>query len=398
MLEGLFIFSARTDWDAAPNRLTRLLSRLRAERVPLIDLTESNPTRCGLTFPDQEILRFLSNPESLTYDPDPKGMPVAREAVAADYRGRGVEISSERILLTASSSEAYSFLFRLLAVPGDPVLVPAPCYPLFELLARINDVVLHPYTLDAGHRFSIDLDEVGREIATIRPRALLVVSPGNPTGTYLKRGEMETLSRICVAASVPIICDEVFGDYALAEDANRAATMIGPGPALTFVLNGLSKMLALPQLKLGWIAVSGAEGAAAEAMRRLEVIADTFLSVNTPVQNALPGLLALRPRIQAQVRERLAINSRQIVRSAGSEGPCRCLPIEGGWSAILQVPRTRSDEEWALHLLAEELVVTHPGYFFDFPSEGHLVVSLLLEPGVFAPGIERIVRRVTREA
>lgn len=397
MLEGLSIFSARTDWDAAPNRLTRLLSRLRAERVPLIDLTESNPTRCGFTFPDQEILRFLSNVESLTYDPDPRGLAVAREAVAADYRGRGVEISPERILLTASSSEAYSFLFRLLAAPGDPVLVPAPCYPLFELLARINDVVLRPYTLDAGHRFSIDLDEVEREIAAIRPRALLVVSPGNPTGAFLKRAEMEALSRICAAADVPIICDEVFGDYALAEDATRAATMIGPRPTLTFVLNGLSKMLALPQLKLGWIAVSGPEAMAAEAMRRLEVIADTFLSVNTPVQNALPGLLTLRRGIQAQVLERLVVNKLRIERSAGSNGPCRCLPIDGGWSAILQVPRTRNDEEWALMLAEEEQVVTHPGYLFDFPSEGHLVVSLLPEPGVFALGIDRIVRRVTQE-
>src|SRR5262245_1886402 len=190
-------------------------------------------------------------------------MLVAREAVAADYRARGVEIHPGRILLTASSSEAYSFLFRLLASPGESVLVPAPCYPLFELLARINDVELRPYALDAGHRFSIDLEEVSRQIATFNPRALLVVSPGNPTGRFLRRDEMETLSKICAAAGVPIICDEVFGDYALETDDTRAATMIGPQPALTFVLNGLSKMLALPQMKLGWIAVAGPDNAAA---------------------------------------------------------------------------------------------------------------------------------------
>ena len=394
---GRFIFSARTDWDPAPNRLTLLLSRLRAEQVPLLDLTESNPTHCGLAYPVEEITSLLANPASLAYEPDPKGMLVAREAVAADYRQRGVEIPPGRILLTASSSEAYSFLFRLLAAPGESVLAPAPCYPLFELLARINDVELRHYALDAGHRFSVDPDEVARQIAACRPRALLVVSPGNPTGTFLKRDEMEALSVLCAAAGVPIICDEVFGDYALAEDDTRAATMIGPRPALTFVLNGLSKMLALPQMKLGWIAVSGPAEAAAEAMRRLEVIADTFLSVNTPVQNALPGLLDLRPAIQARVHERLTVNKLRIDRSAGSDGPCRCLPIEGGWSAILQVPRTRSDEEWALMLLEEEQVVTHPGYFFDFPTEGHLVVSLVVEPGLFASGVDRIVRRVTRE-
>ena len=391
------IFSARTDWDPVPNRLTQARSRLVAAGVPLIDLTESNPTRCGFRYPDEEIRRLLSDPASLTYEPDPKGLPKARAAVAADYQRRGVSVSSDRILLTASSSEAYSFLFRLLAAPEEVVLAPMPCYPLFELLARINDVVLRPYGLDGGRGFRIDLEEIEREFGSSRPRALLLVSPGNPTGTFLMRDEVETLSRMSAASGVPIICDEVFGDYALEADAGRAATMAGPTSSLTFVLNGLSKMLALPQMKLGWIVVGGPEAEADEATRRLEMIADTFLSVNTPVQNALPGLLALRPAIQAQVIERLTSNRRYLSTTIGEDGPCRCLPTEGGWSAILQVPRTRSDEEWALTLLEQDQVMTHPGYFFDFPTEGHLVISLLPEPELFAEGVDRIVQKVTRE-
>lgn len=397
MPDGSSIFSARTDWDPTPNRLTTLLARHRAGSIPLLDLTESNPTRCGFAYPSAEILRLLSLAASMTYEPDPKGLPAAREALVDDYRARGVAIAPGRILLTASSSEAYSFLFRLLAAPGDCVLVPAPCYPLFELLARINDVELRPYALDGGHRFSIDVDEVARKIAEAGPKALLLVSPGNPTGTFLKRDESDALSRVCAEARVPIICDEVFGDYALQEDDTRAGTLAGPQPALTFVLNGLSKMLALPQAKLGWIAVTGPASEADEAMRRLELIADTFLSVNTPVQHALPGLLSLRGGIQAQVIERLVVNKLRI-QAAAAGGACRCLPVEGGWSAILQVPRTRSDEEWALLLLEEDHVLVHPGYFFDFPSEGHLVVSLLPAAGVFASGVERIMKRVAREA
>jgi aspartate/methionine/tyrosine aminotransferase len=318
--------------------------------------------------------------------------------VSADYRARGADVPPERLVLTAGTSEAYSFLFRLLADPGDAVLVPAPSYPLFELLGRINDVTLVHYPLAHAGGFGIDLEALDRAAKAASPRALLIVSPANPTGTFLKRREMEALDEICARGGIPIICDEVFGDYALREDPGRVTTLAGRDGALTFVLNGLSKMLALPQLKLGWIAVSGPAGDCGEAMRRLEVIADTFLSVNTPAQTAAGDLLALRSRIQPQILERVADNRAWLESAAERRGSCRCLPAEGGWYAILEVPRTRSDEQWALLLLQEEGILTHPGYLFDFPTEGRLVVSLLPPPEIFREAANRLITRVAAAA
>jgi hypothetical protein len=318
--------------------------------------------------------------------------------VSADYRARGVLVPPERLVLTAGSSEAYSFLFRLLADPGDAVLVPAPSYPLFELLGCINDVTLVHYPLAHTDGFGIDLEALQLAANTASPRALLIVSPGNPTGTFIKRSEMEALDEICARGGIPIICDEVFGDYALREDPGRVTTLAGRNRTLTFVLNGLSKMLALPQFKLGWIAVSGPTGDCEEAMRRLEVIADTFLSVNTPAQTAAGDLLALRSRIQPQIVKRLADNRARLEAAAAQCAACRCLPAEGGWYAILEVPRTLSDEQWALLLLQEEGILTHPGYLFDFPSEGRLVVSLLPPPEIFNEAASRLLARIAAAA
>ncbi len=387
-------FSNRTRWDLRPNRLTTVLEERRRRGEPILDLTESNPTRCGLTGEGEAILRSLADARALRYEPEPRGLSAAREAIAALYAGRGVEIPPYRILLTASTSEAYAHLFRLLADPGDEILVPAPSYPLFDFLARIGDVVLRPYPLVEVGGFRIDLRRL-EEAATARARALLVVNPGNPTGVYLKTPELEALLDLCCRRGLALISDEVFGDYAAGPDPERVGTVAGRARALTFALNGISKMLALPQMKLGWIVASGPEEMLSEALGRLEVIADTFLSVNTPVQVALPALLGLREGIQARVRSRLRANRETLDRILRPPCPAHALPSEGGWSAIVRVPATRSDESWALALLQEDGVLVHPGFFFEFPAEGRLVLSLLPEPEVFREGAERLARRVT---
>lgn len=386
-------YAARTAWNLSPNRLTLALDQRRSAGIPILDLTETNPTRCGLDYPEAEILAALSHRGSLTYEPHPRGAPEAREAVAADYRARGIDVSPDRLVLTASTSEAYAFLFRLLADPGDPVLVPSPCYPLFELLAQINDVRLVPYPLSPGEGFSIDLDRVAA-IAATGARALLVVNPSSPTGLFLKRRELNALVEICAPRGIPLICDEVFGDYRFTKDPDRAVSLAGQAPLLTFTLNGLSKMLALPQLKLAWIAVSGPEDEASQALQRLEVIADTFLSVNTPVQRGLGELLSLRAVIQSQVMRQLSDNRVHLARRVKAPHPCRCLASDGGWYTVLEIPRTKPDEEWALELLQRDGVLTHPGYFFDFPDDGRLVISLLPRPDLFREGIDRMLQRL----
>jgi len=376
-----------------PNRLAAALEARRLRGEPVLDLTESNPTRCDLTPRGEKVLAAIGRRESLRYDPDPKGLPSARRSVAALYAERGVALDASEIVLTASTSEAYAHLFRLLADPGDAVLVPAPCYPLFDFLARINDVALLPYPLVEAEGFRIDPARLGG-IAGDRTRAVLVVNPGNPTGVFLKREEHDALAGLCRDRGWALISDEVFGDYALGEDPRRAATVAGDRRTLTFALNGLSKMLALPQMKLGWIAASGPEEILREALGRLEVIADTFLSVNTPVQSALGDLLALRGEIQAAVRARLAANRRTVERLLTPPHAARVLPSEGGWSAVIRVPATRGDEAWALTLLEEEGVLVQPGYFYDFPDDGRLVVSLLPEEAVFAEAAARLAQRV----
>ncbi|MGH9869157.1 MAG: pyridoxal phosphate-dependent aminotransferase [Candidatus Polarisedimenticolia bacterium] len=389
-------FAARTDgWSATPNPLTRALERRRAAGREVLDLTESNPTRCGFAYPSEEILEALSGSSALRYEPDPLGMPAARAAIADDYAARGTSVLPDRLLLTASTSEAYGFLFKLLADPGGRVLVPSPSYPLFELLAQTHDVVLRHYPLLSGRRFAIDREALEVAVGD-GAAALLVVNPGNPTGTFLSRDDAEALLGLCARAGIPLICDEVFGDYGWAGDPAQPGTLAGPrDEGLVFVLNGLSKMLALPQLKLGWIAAGGAAAEVAEAMRRLEIIADTFLSVATPVQAGLRRLLSLRPAVQAMVLERVSSNRRWLEAAVPAHSSCRLLPAEGGWASILQVPRTRPDDGWALELLEEDGVLVHPGYFFDFHDDGHLVLSLLPPPSVFQDGVTRLLARVT---
>lgn len=384
------MFSARVSrWSLLPNRLTDRLAQLRASGAAIFDLTESNPTRAGFAYPEDEVRAALSGPHSLTYEPHPRGCADARAAVAAYYGARGVAVDPDRVVLTASTSEAYGFLFKLLADPGQAILTPQPSYPLFEFLAGLESLEVRTYPLGYQGGWHLDLDALAGAARAPDVRAILVVSPGNPTGCFLKAPELAALR----ALERPLIVDEVFADYAAGPDPARVATVAGETGVLAFALSGLSKVCGLPQLKLGWIVVSGPDRARAAALERLDLIADTYLSVGTPVQAAAPRLLALAPALQEQIRMRLAKNH-ATCRHALQGTPAQLLEAEGGWSAIVRLPRTRTEEEWALALLEQDHVLAHPGYFFDFPEEAFLVVSLLTPEATLAAGLELLARRV----
>ena len=384
-------FSARLRWDLKPNPLSERLAARRAAGGEVLDLTESNPTHAGFEYPAEEILGALGDARAMRYEPSAAGSMEARRAVSAYYAERGSTVEPERILLTASTSEAYAYLLKLLADPGDEILVPQPSYPLLEFLAGMEQVCVRPYPLVDEHGWRVDLDALERAIGA-RTRAIVVVNPNNPTGSYLKREELARLDALCAARGVPLISDEVFADYALSPDPARAGSVAGLRGALMFSLSGLSKIAALPQMKLGWIAVSGSDDECRQVMERLELIADTYLSVGTPVQIALPRLLAVSGRVQAQILERLRANL-TCLRTRAAESPCRVLNVEGGWYAILEMPRIRGEEDWVLELLDRDSVLVQPGFFYDFPREAFLVVSLLTEPAVFSDGMERLLRR-----
>jgi alanine-synthesizing transaminase len=383
------MFSRRTSWDLRPNRLAARLAERRASGKHLVDLTESNPTRAGILCP-RDLLAALADPEARRYAPVPFGRPEARAAVAADFARRGCALGPDRVFLTASTSEAYAFAFKLLCDPGDAVLVPRPGYPLFEFLAGLESVEVRSYRLlhDAG-RWQLDLDAL-REAASPRARAVVVVNPGNPSGAFLKRDEKDALVAFCAERSLALVSDEVFADYAFQHDPRRAASLAEDGPVLAFSLGGLSKTCALPQLKLAWTAVTGPPDLRREALARLEVVADTYLSVSTPVQVATPALLARREELQAPVRERLETNRRALAEMIPPSSPATLLPPEGGWYAILRVPATLSEEERALRLLERDVVV-HPGYFFDMEKGAFLVLSLLTPPEDFRQGLGRVL-------
>ncbi len=385
------MFSSRFRWDLHPNRLARALAEKKRAGARLLDLTESNPTRAGIEYPP-DILAAFDDPALLAYDPAPAGARRAREAVAAYYAMRGVRVEPERILLTASTSEAYAYLFKLLADPGEHVLVPRPSYPLFEFLAAMESIEVHPYPLAYHGGWSIDLDALEAAI-TPRTRAVALVNPNNPTGSFVKRSEIDRLARICAARGIAIMSDEVFSDYAFAPDPQRVATLAGFDECLAFALSGLSKVAGLPQMKLGWIVVSGPAALRAEAMEKLEWIADTYLSVGTPVQCAAAGLLAAGERVQRRIRQRTAANLAH-ARAALAGSAANILEVEGGWYIAVQLPRIRSEEEWALELLERDNVQTQPGFFYDFESEAYLILSLLTAPAVFQEGIAKLRRFV----
>lgn len=380
------MFSSRFHWDFRPNRLTRTLEARRRAGARILDLTESNPTRAGFDYPP-EIVRAFEDPRMLIYEPAPAGAAEVRQAVASYYAARGARVPAGRILLTASTSEAYAYLFKLLANPGDHVLVPRPSYPLFEFLANMESVEIRQYPLTYHGGWAIDLEALGAAISQ-RTRAVVLVNPNNPTGSYVKRPELAALTRLCAERGMALISDEVFSDYAFGPDAQRVTTLAGVEDCLAFSISGLSKIAGLPQMKLGWIVVSRAE-----ALEKLEWIADTYLSVSTPVQCAAARLLVAGEFVQRQIRERTAANL-AFAREALAESAASILAVEGGWYITLEVPRIRGEEEWAVELLGREDVLVQPGFFYDFESEAFLIVSLLTLPGVFREGIARLKRAI----
>jgi len=370
------LFSSRLNWNLQTNRLSDLLGRKRRAGGSILDLTESNPTQAGFDYPP-DLVPALADERALRYDPSPAGLISARKTISEYY---GNTIDPAHILLTASTSEAYAYLFKLLADPGDEVLVPRPSYPLFEYLAMLESAVARQYSLRYDGAWHIDFESLSRRL-TPRTRAIVVVNPNNPTGSFLKQDELERLESL----QIPIISDEVFSAYEFGEDRSRVHTLAGPRRVLTFSMSGLSKIAALPQMKLGWIAASGPGREA--ALERLELIADTYLSAGTPVQLALPKLIVspVRQQIQRRTRDNLSV-----LRAALDGSSFQALNVEGGWYATIQVPRIRSEEEWSLMLLGEHDVLVQPGFFFDFESEAFLVVSLLTPPETFRQGIRRI--------
>jgi alanine-synthesizing transaminase len=389
-------FAARTEWASEETAWSRALEARRRSGLPVLDLMASNPTQCGFTY-DTRLLAELSAEGAHVYDPDPRGMLEARKAVCGYYLNHGALLDAQQIFLTTSTSEAYSWLFRLLCDAGDEVLIAQPSYPLFDLLATIDDVKLVPYGLlyDPGgsHGWSLDLHTLQTRIGP-RTRAVVVVHPNNPTGHYTNPAEREALSELCREHGLALIVDEVFLDYPLAGQSSAEACgsfARGEQYALTFVLSGMSKIAALPQMKASWIACLGPLDVRNEAMRRLEIIADTFLSVNAPVQHALPGWLAGRQSIQRQIRERVQHNLDALDRAIAQEHAISRLACEGGWYATLRTPAFAGGEALAIRLLERCGVAVHPGNFFGFGESNRLVVSLLPEPEVFAAGVAALI-------
>ena len=435
-------FSDRTNWKLAQNRFTEAVEEARATGAKVFDLTISNPTRAGLHYDERAILGALSSPRALDYDPQSKGLLEAREAVADYYRSEYDvrDLDAERIVLTTSTSEGYSFVFRLLCNAGDELLVPKPSYPLFEFLADLQDVKLVPYPLIYDHGWQMDFPSLEKAV-TERTRGVVVVHPNNPTGSYVRSEEVGMLNSFCREHGLAVIVDEVFLDYALgtsgakapaSDELNRSAESAAPpkissddfakatgsrslhspadrnspihrlgrddtasfagnGDVLTFTLSGLSKVTALPQMKVAWLVTSGPSDVAKDAMGRLEVIADTYLSMNAPIQWAVPTLLKQSKDIQRQLLDRVRGNLAELDRLLAGQKACERLNVDGGWYAVLRVPVTRSDEELAIELVREKAVVVHPGHFYDFPNDGYLVLSLITGEEEFGEGIGKVL-------
>ncbi len=387
--------SQRTRWNFSPNAITTVTSAVRASGAPLWDLTATNPTRAELPLGPfhTNVLAAIATPDALVYHPDPRGLSTAREAVAGYYRTRGFTVDPGQVILSASTSEAYGWLFKTLCDPGDEVLVAHPSYPLFDDLARMEGVQLRPFPLVYDGAWRMDLDALR---AAMRPntKAVAVVHPNNPTGSYVTLDEQRALGDLCATHGLALIADEVFGDYAFGEDPHRAPSFVTVDTALTFTLSGLSKVAALPQMKLGWIAASGPPRAVSEALERLEMVADCYLSVAAPVQHAAGYLLGAASSVESVVRARVQANLAALRARLLPDSRVSLLRVEGGWTAVLRVPRTRTEEDWCVTLAERDGVLVGPGYFYDFVAEAYLVVSLLPPEDVFAEGIARVVDRI----
>jgi alanine-synthesizing transaminase len=384
------MISSRLPKNLEPNAVARAIDAKRRSGAAILDLTETNPTSAGFNYP-KELLEPLADPRALEYDPQPLGLWSARAAVAADFRRRGIVISADRVALTSSTSEAYALLFKLLCDAGDAVLVPHPSYPLFEHLTQLESVTAIPYALEYHGAWRVDVDSITRA-ATDRVRAILIVSPNNPTGSFLHQDDLDALSNLAASRGWAIIGDEVFADYPL-DPAPEAANVLAGAGVLTFSLGGLSKAAGLPQLKLGWIGFGGPSSKVDEALAAYEVIADTYLSVSTPVQAAAADLIERGAAIRSQILARVQRNLESLRKLATAHPSVRVLRVEGGWSAVAQVPQLRAEEALVLELLEKDDVLVHPGYFFDFDREAFVVVSLLVEPATFDQAVTRLLPR-----
>ncbi|MBI3999668.1 MAG: pyridoxal phosphate-dependent aminotransferase [Candidatus Omnitrophica bacterium] len=389
------MLASRTNWKFTHNQLTQRLETLKQSGVQVIDLSESNPTHCGFDYLKSSLLTPLADPQNIIYEPNPRGMPEARYAIQTYYQEKKVTVPLEHIFLTASTSEAYSLLMRLLVNPGQRILVPRPSYPLFDFLTDLNDVILDSYFLRYEAReWHIDMTSLTRAIHS-DTKAIILVNPNNPTGSFLKRNELNEILKLARKHSLALISDEVFSDYSFSEDSDRVLTLAGAThEMITFTLGGISKMLGLPQMKLSWILAGGPTETLRFLLERLEVILDTYLSVNTPAQRALVSWLPLKHSIQGEIKDRVQKNLALLIALLSQTHPASCLPMEGGWYAVLRLPKIQSEEEWALEFLEKDHVYLHPGYFFDFEEEVYIVISLLPPCNIFKEGISRILTRV----
>jgi aspartate/methionine/tyrosine aminotransferase len=385
------MFSDRIPSDLKHNRLAETLADLKRTNHPILDLTASNPTRAGFSYP-RDLLTPLADPRGLVYAPEPLGVRAARRAVAADFARRGLAVSEEQIALTASTSEAYSLLFKLLCAPGDEILIPRPSYPLFDHLSRLDAVSAVPYELEYHAKWSVDVGSLERAF-TAKTRAVLLVSPNNPTGQFIDRSEMAAIAAVCRQHDAAVISDEVFADYDLASPGPSSGLLLGRTDVVGFTLGGLSKSIGLPQAKLAWIVMSGPEDSIAAARARLELACDTYLSVSTPIQLAAAELLERGADVRQQIQARVRDNYRTLHARAGEVPSCELLHAEGGWYGVLRVPSILSEEDLVVTLLADDYVLVHPGYFFDFARESFLIVSLLPPAEQFLDGVSRILSR-----
>lgn len=384
-------FSRRTSWHRQQNNLTTLYERLLSEGRPVSDLTISNPTKCGFDY-SSVVQQNISAP-SLIYNPDPRGLLSARQAVSRYYHEKIITVDPQNIFLTSGSSEGYSHIFKLLCNPGDTVLVPRPSYPLFDYLAELNDVHLTYYNLNYDGEWGIDVDTISSALNESHTpvRAIIFVNPHNPTGMFLKHNEYQSIKDIALRHDLALIVDEVFIDFPFRDDERRLCSIVDEKDLLIFTINGISKSFGLPQMKIGWIVVGGAAGMVAEAAARLEIICDTFLSVNIPIQTLMPALIEGAGVIRQQILGRIISNHNFLIDAVGNHHSCTVLGAEGGWYGILRVPSIKTDERWSLELLENKGIYVQPGYFFDFSVEGYLVVSLLSDPQTFQKSIPTIV-------
>lgn len=392
------MFSHRTGWNLAKNRYSEALEQHRQSGKELLDLTASNPTTVGISYHEAGISQALSRPGVFTYDPAAKGLLSAREAISGYYAEKGSVVDPDALILTTSTSEAYSFVFRLLCDAGDSILVPVPSYPLFDFLADLNDVRLEPYELVYAHGWQIDFTSLQSALVRAqskggRCRAVMLVHPNNPTGSFTEPHERDELNRLCLTHGMALIADEVFLDYRLTDSI--PLTFSGNDEALTFTLSGLSKISALPQMKVAWIAVSGPSSLKSQALARLEVIADTYLSMNAPIQLAVPAMLAERHNVQTQLLLRVHQNLSALDTHMAAHPSCERLALQGGWYALLRVPALGSDEDLTVALLERTGVLLQPGHFYNFPSDGYLVASLITPTQEFDAGIRRALEFIS---